>query len=353
MLVKELKAHYPDHEYLLFTPRFQRNPETSCFLTEGFERISPAYLPGWFWRSFIMKRDIAHAALDIYHGLSNELPYGIRTTNTRSIVTILDLIFRFYPEDYPWIDRQVYEAKVRYACEKAHRIIAVSQSTKSDIMTYYGVPEKKIAVVHLTCDDRFRRNVSNDAIDGALSKYGLPRHYLLYVGTINCRKNLLAIAQAMKQINGIVPLPLVVVGNGKDYKRKVQKYVSNNGIEDRVLFAPPIAADDLPALYRRSSIVVFPSRYEGFGLPIIEALYCRVPVITTRMSSLPEVAGPGAFYADPDKPESIAEGIVKIVNSPDYARQLIDDGYRHVLQFNPQVVSKKLMTVYEETMASA
>jgi glycosyltransferase involved in cell wall biosynthesis len=353
MLVKGLKVHYPDQEYLLFTPQFQRNAETSYFLTNEFERISPDHIPGWFWRSFVMKRDIAHAALDIYHGLSNELPVGIHATNTRSVVTILDLIFRFYPEDYSWIDRQIYEAKVRYACEKAHRIIAVSQSTKSDIMTHYGVPGGKIAVVHLACDDRFRSDITDNAIDAALSKYGLPEHYLLYVGTINCRKNLLAIAQAMRQIKGVVSLPLVVVGSGKDYKKKVQKYVCDNGLEDRVLFAPPVAPDDLPALYRRSSIVVFPSRYEGFGLPIIEALFCRVPVITTRMSSLPEVAGPGAFYADPDRPESIAEGIVKIVNSPEYARQLINDGYRHVLQFNPQDISKKLMAVYEETMTSA
>jgi glycosyltransferase involved in cell wall biosynthesis len=353
MLVKGFKAQYPEHEYFLFSPRIRHSAEAASFLTDDFTRISPRHVPGWFWRSVSMKRDITEAGLDIYHGLSNELPLGIAASNTPSVVTIHDLIFRFFPEDYPWIDRQVYEAKFRYACSSARRIIAVSQSTKNDLMAEYGVSGDKIAVVYQACDDRFRQKVGDRDMAAVLSRYALPETYLLYVGTINRRKNLLALVQAMHQTSDAVSLPLVVVGNGKAYKKEVQKFIHEKGLEDRVRFVSQVVAADLPAIYQKSKVAVFPSRYEGFGLPVVEALASGVPVITTRSSSLPEAAGPGAYYADPDDPRSIAEGIVKVLGSPEYARQLIDEGHRHVLRFNPQDTARQLMAVYEEVMKTA
>jgi glycosyltransferase involved in cell wall biosynthesis len=352
-LVKGLREHYPLNEYQLFTPRLRQTAETDFFLTPDFKRITPSGMPGAVWRSFFLRRDIAKGELDCYHGLSNELPLGIAGTRTCAVVTIHDLIFRFYPEDYPWIDRRVYETKFRYACEQSHRIVAVSESTKRDLITHYGIPGEKIAVVYQTCDDRFRREIGEGEIASALSRYALPARYLLYVGTINKRKNLLALAQAMRQVRGTVKQPLVVVGQGKKYKQEVQKYLHDNGMTDAVRFVSPVDPADLPALYRRASVVILPSRYEGFGLPIVEALFCRVPVITSKVSSLPEAAGPGAFYCDPDKPDSIAEGIIKITSSPDYARQLADEGHRYVQRFNVRDISRDLMAVYEETLRQA
>jgi glycosyltransferase involved in cell wall biosynthesis len=352
-LVRGLKENYPQHEYHLFSPRLRRTDETADFFSSGFTLIAPESIPGPLWRSFLMKRDIANASLDIYHGLSNELPYGIDTVSVCSIVTIHDLIFRFHPEDYPRIDRLIYEAKFRYACEKSHRIIAVSESTKRDIVSQYGVSEEKISVVYQTCDDRFRREIGEEEIETALSRYKLPPRYLLYVGTVNRRKNLFSIVLAMRQVKDTVPLPLVVIGGGRGYKLEVQKYVQDHGMQGCVLFAPHVDPTDLPAVYRRAAMVILPSRYEGFGLPIIEALMCRVPVITSRASSLPEVAGPGAWYCEVDKPESIAEGIIRIVRSPEYARQLGEEGYLHVQRFNRADISRNLMAVYESALAQA
>ena len=313
-----------------------------------FKRKTSGVIPGALWRSFFLSVEARKTKIDLFHGLSNELPAGIDRIGAKSVVTVHDLIFRFYKDDYPWIDRAVYDAKFRYACERADRIIAVSQSTKKDIITHYAVPEEKITVAYQACDERFFRDIPQQEIETVRSKYRLPQRYLLYVGTVNRRKNLLSLVQALKELKRTVDLPLVVAGSGREYLRHVRTYVERNSLRDRVMFVPSAEPNDLPAIYRGSAVFLYPSRYEGFGLPVVEALLCGVPVITSRVSSLPEAAGPGAHYIDPDNPASISEGIVKILNAPDYARQLAEDGFRHARRFNPGDCAKKMMAVYEE-----
>jgi len=348
-LVRSLKDHYPDNEYVLFTPKVIRNSQTEPFLDGDFEVKKPGSMPGALWRTKYMCGDINKADLDIYHGLSHELPIGIHKTNTCSIVTIHDIIYKMHPEDFPWIDRKVYDFKFRYSCEHADRIIAISQSTKADIMMHYGVPEEKISVVYQSCNEAFKKDITEQDMSATLRKYKLPDQYLLYVGTINERKNLLAAVKAIHQMREFLKIPLLVVGDGKEYKQKVLDYIKKNNLESNVIFAPYIQNTDLPAIYRRARILLFPSRYEGFGIPVIEALFSRTPVITTRMSSLPEAAGPGAHYVDPDDPATIAEGITRILTSPEYYKQLITNGYNHVQVFNNKDISKLLMGIYERT----
>jgi glycosyltransferase involved in cell wall biosynthesis len=349
-LVRGLQELYPENEYVLFSPQLTKNDQTAFFLSQNFKQKTSGAVPGALWRSFFLSGEIRRSKMDLFHGLSNELPAGIEKTGVKSVVTVHDLIFRFYKEDYPWVDRAIYDAKFRYACENADRIVAVSESTKNDIVTQYAVPKEKIAVVYQACDERFRREVPQTELEAVRSTYGLPPRYLLYVGTVNRRKNLLSLVQAMKELRGKSALPLVVVGNGKEYLRIVRKYAEGSGLRDRIVFMPLAAPDDLPAIYRGAAVFIYPSRYEGFGLPVVEALLSRVPVITSRVSSLPEAAGPGARYIDPENPSSITEGITEILSSPVYARQLAEDGFRHAQQFNPADCSRKMMAVYQETL---
>jgi glycosyltransferase involved in cell wall biosynthesis len=348
-LVRSLHEYYPDNEYVLFTPRVTQGSLTSYFTSGSFELHSPGAMPGWLWRSLLMNKDINKADLDIYHGLSHELPVGIHKTNTCSIVTIHDIIYRFHPEDFPLVDRKIYDYKFRYACEHSDRIIAVSQSTKADIIMHYGIAEEKISVVYQSCSESFKQGVTEEIIESTIKKYNLPKQFLLYVGTVNERKNLMAAVKAVGMLKDTLKLPLLVVGSGTAYKQKVADYVKKNNLESKVIFAPYVQNEDLPAIYHRARIMVFPSRYEGFGIPVIEALYSRTPVITSRMSSLPEAAGPGAHYIDPDDPSTIADGIVKILTSPEYYKQLITNGYNHVQQFNNRDISKLLIGIYERT----
>jgi len=350
-LISKLKEKYPDNEYLLYTPKVVHNAETESFFGQGYEIIKPDSMPGWLWRSAYVANLIKQHKLDIFHGLSHELPMGIHRTNTCSVVTIHDIIYKFHPEDFPWFDRKVYDYKFRYACEKSDRIIAISESTKTDIMLHYGVPEDKISVIYQTCNDAFKVGITEEQIEQTLKEYELPSQFLLYVGTINQRKNLLSIVQAIHQLGDKLKIPLLVIGNGKEYKQQIIDYIKKNNLESKVVFAPYIQNSHLPSIYHRAKIFIFPSRYEGFGIPIIESLYCRTPVITSRLSSLPEAAGPGAHYIDIDDASTIADGILKILSSPEYYKLLVTSGFEYVQQFNNETATRSLMGIYERISA--
>ena len=350
-LVSKLKTVYPENKYLLYTPKIVRTSQTEPFLTGDYIIKKPESMPGWLWRSAYLVQLIKQDKLDIYHGLSHELPIGIDKTSICSVVTIHDIIYKFHPEDFPLFDRKIYDYKFRYACEKSNRIIAISESTKTDIMLHYGVEEDKISVIYQTCNDAFKQSITEEQIEQTLNQYHLPEQFLLYVGTINQRKNLLSVVQAMHQLGDKVKIPLLVVGNGKQYKQTIVDYIKKHNLESKIVFAPYIQNTDLPAIYHRAKIFIFPSRYEGFGIPIIEALYSRTPVITSRLSSLPEAAGPGAHYIDVDDPSTIASGILEILQSPEYYKQLVTNGYDHVQQFNDENATKRLMGIYERISA--
>lgn len=348
-LVANLQLEYPNDEYVLFSPKLRRNSDTEPFFSEDFERIYPGKLAP-FWRTKFIVNDIKKADLDIYHGLSHELPVGIDNADCKSIVTIHDLIYKFHPEDFSAIDRKIFDLKFKYSCKHADKIIAISNSTKLDLMMHYEVPEDKIRVLYQSCDDRFKRPTSTAKCEEVRKKYNLPKHFLLSVGSVITRKNILSAVKAMEQLKGIINLPLVIVGGGGAYLETVKAYIKQKGLEDVIIFPPYVSNEDLPALYQMTRIFIYPSRYEGFGIPLIESLWSKTPVITTRLSSLPEAAGDGAWYCDPDKPETIAEGIVRLCTSPDYYKTLMNDGFRHVQQFSTETTTRKLYTLYDELM---
>lgn len=349
-LVANMHAEFPGDRQLLFSPRLRRNADTEPFFADCYDRIAPQRRSP-LWRSMAMVGDIKRSKLDIYHGLSHELPIGIRNAGCKSVVTIHDLIYKFHPDDFGWLDRQIYDFKFRYACRHADRIIAISNSTKYDLMMHFGVAESKIDVVYQSCNEAYSQTCSSAEQTRIREKYGLPESYLLSVGSLISRKNILAAVQAVELLQGIVSLPLVIVGGGGEYKDQVKQYITDKHLEDRILFPPYVSNEDLPALYQMAKVFVYPSRYEGFGIPIIESLWSRTPVITTRMSSLSEAAGPGAWYCHPDSPESIAEGIVRICTNRDYEQTLIKDGYEYVQRFSPKRTAEDLHRVYESVVS--
>lgn len=345
-LVANQQVAFPGDRHLLFSPRLLRNADTVPFFGKEYERIAPNRISP-LWRSAGILRDIKKSNLDIYHGLSHELPLGINSATCKSVVTIHDLIYKFHPEDFGWIDRKIYDLKFKHACRHADHIIAISNSTKYDLMMQYGVEERKISVVYQSCSEEYLRTVSEEECSRIRLKYNLPETFLLSVGSIISRKNILAAVKAVELLKGIISLPLVIVGGGGEYKETVKEYIRENHLEDRIIFPPYISNEDLPAIYQMAKIFIYPSRYEGFGIPIIESLYSHTPVITTRMSSLAEAAGPGAWYCHPDQPESIADGIVRICTNKGMEESLIEDGYAHVQKFSARKTAEDTHQVYE------
>ncbi len=349
-LLHNLVEFYPDNVYFLYTPKVIKNDETQFFLNSPLYSV---HMPrGGFksyWRTWGIKRELRRHKIQLFHGLSHEIPIGIQRMGIKSVVTIHDLVFKHYPDYFPWADRQIYDFKFRYACENSDRIIAISESTKRDVIEFYNIPGEKIEVIYQSCHERFMQEKTPKMIESVLKKYSLPQNFFFYVGSITERKNLLGIVQAIELLPDDLKLPLVVIGEGKAYKTKVQEYIIRRGLEPLVLF---IKADfeDMPAMYQQAKIFIYPSHYEGFGIPVLEALFSKTPVITSNVSSLPEAAGPDSWLVDPAQPSQIAEGIERILTDDAFRDQMLEKGFAYAQQFRGEPLTEQLVRLYEAVL---
>ncbi len=349
-LVRNMAAYYPDNEYFLYSPKTVKQRETQYFLQSPlFSVHTPTTGWGAYWRTLGVVRLLKRHKIQLFHGLSHEIPASLRRAGIPTVVTMHDLAFKRYPSFYPWADRQIYDIKVLHAAHKANHIIAISDSTRQDLMEYYGVSPERITVIYQSCNEQFQQEKSQKTIDYVLQKYALPRDYLLFVGTLNERKNLMVVLEAMRQLPAELQLPLVVVGDGTAYKQKVLGYIQQHQLSERVWFIRP-DYEDLPAIYQQADIFIYPSLYEGFGIPILEALFSETPVITSNISSLPEAAGPDSILVNPQNPEEIAHGISSILDDTVLQRQMIEKGYQYAQRFQGDLLSAQLMDLYEEIL---
>lgn len=341
-----LATHYPDHEYLLYTPSHRGEPlyvpMAHCNVREPDGPLA-AKFPA-VWRTFGLTAQLKRDKPDLYHGLSHEIPAGISRSGIKSVVTIHDLIFLRYPSFYPATDRLIYDYKFRYSCKNADLIIAISEQTKKDIIQFFHIPEKKIKVVYQGCNPRFYIPLSQEVKKAILTKYGLPSGYILCVATIEERKNQLVILEALQK--GQFDIPVVFAGREKEYSRKLKKFISDHQLKN-IFFTGQVPAEDLPGLYQNASLFVYPSVFEGFGIPILEALNSGVPVITSGESCFPEAGGEGSLYVDVDQPEALAEAIGKVLENESFSKDMVERGYRHAAKFREPVIARNLMNVYE------
>lgn len=354
-LVSNLQHYFPEEEYHLYTPKIKKEITTIPFLESKL--YNTHCYQSWcknLWRTSWIKKDLKKDQIDLYHGLSHELPTNIDKTGIRSIVTMHDVIFLTFPDMYTAIDRTIYNYKFRYACQHADKIIAISQCTRQDLIHYFGVSENKIEVIYQAIQPTFYQMQSQEQAIATIQKYGLPEDYLLYVGAINARKNLLNLIKALPLLPKELQIPLIVVGNGHQYKTEVQKYIQKAHLTHQVIFInnlhDPI---DLQAFYQRAKIFIYPSYYEGFGLPVTEALLSKVPVITSNRSSLPEAGGPNSCYINPDSPEEIAQAIDKVLSDEQQRKQMIELGFSFAQQqFNVQQLTKQVHDLYYKICAN-
>lgn len=338
-VVKNLAEFYPENEYYLFTPMMKNRMP--------FDMRDNTHMVvgrGSVWRSFGIRRDIVRHNIDVFHGLSNEIPFTLKISNIHSVVTIHDLIFERFPEYYPGVDRKVYDLKSKFAGRHADMIIAASQSTKNDIMDFYDIPDEKIRVVYQSCDDIFYEGVPAD--NGIEEKYNLPGEFVLYVGSISERKNLLNICRAYLTLDPDKRVPCVVVGQGKDYAEKVKAFIAEKRLEKWFLFYDNVPTEHLPWLYSKALCFIYPSLYEGFGIPVLEAMVSGCPVITSHISSLPEVGGNAALYFNPSSADDIADKLLAVTSGEQLRNTLRFRGSEQIKQFDKKLLADHVMEVY-------
>ena len=347
--IRLLSLFYPENKYYLFTPKNSKDlfqPSGNQFIIEPEPGI-PALFPS-IWRTWGIHRQIKNQKTDIYHGLSNELPWSIKKTGIKSVVTIHDLIFLRFPEYYQVIDRQIYFFKFRHACRVADRIIATSEATKADIITFFGTDPQKIEVVYQTCDPVFSVLVSEEIKAEVRKKYELPEKFILYLGTIEKRKNALTLIKAYLNTNSNIPL--LIAGKPTAYLSEINDFLKQNPAGNSIIFRHTIESADLPALYQSASLFIYPSVFEGFGIPILEALYSGVPVVTSTGSCFAETGGDAALYCDPYDVQQMSMCISKVLIDPDARESMIKKGFAHASKFDEVNVASNLMKVYQNLL---
>jgi len=339
-----LTRYYPESKYKLFAPRL-----TNLYIPpDTVEVITPVnYFSRYFrsyWRLHLTSKILVSNNVDIFHGLSHVLPYGIEKTGIPSVVTVHDLIFLRYPEFYKKLDRKMYETIYRSSCLRSTIIIAISNQTKADIVHYFGIEPSKIEVIYQSFNRRFYDRLDNEQKAAIRLKYNLPEKFILSVGTIERRKNQLSILKAIALEK--MDIPIVILGKATEYMEELSQFIVESDLHKQVIFLHNTTFDELQAIYQMANLMIYPSFFEGFGLPVLEAQASGCPVITSNVSSLPEAGGDGALYVNPENIKEIGYSIRKILSDENFKTDLIQKGTVNAELFSEQYVADNLMNLY-------
>ena len=340
-LVNDL-ASDPALQLRLYAPDGGREPLRQQVVSQPnvtFCYPSKSWLPFYrqYWRSHWVVASLVADHVDVYHGLSGELPIGISRSGIKSVVTIHDLIFLRHPEYYHWLDTKIYAWKFRRTLQEADRIIAISECTKRDIMEFGGVSADKIDVIYQSCNPVFAQPLSESALAKVRHQYGLSSRFILNVGTIERRKNLLLAIRALDHLPQNIHL--VAVGRRTDY---VKEFPQN----PRVHLLSGVTDETLKALYQLAEAFVYPSRYEGFGIPIIEAIHSGLPVVACTGSCLEEAGGPDSLYVAPDDVEGMAHAVSLSLKGAEGREERIRRSREYVRRFEGADVASQVKDVY-------
>ncbi len=299
---------------------------------------------GTLWRTRGIVDDLKRDGIQVYHGLSGEVPMGLKKAGIKGVVTIHDLIFMRHPEFYNWIDTKIYIWKFHLALREADHIIAISERTKQDIIELGGADPSRITVIYQGFSPRF-------ASSPVISRYRPPTpRYILSVGTVEQRKNILL---AVKALHYLPPeLSLVVVGRYTAYTDKVVDYVRHHNLENRVSILHGVSDGDLPALYAGAEAFVYPSIYEGFGIPIVEAISSGLPVVACTGSCLEEAGGPDSLYVDPHDPQAFAAALLQVLTGAKGREQRIARSREYIKKFEGRNVAAQVLEIYSKVTSA-
>jgi glycosyltransferase involved in cell wall biosynthesis len=348
-LLRHLARLDRESEYVLLC-----RPEDSLFADElgaNFRSAPDRSAPYSLREQLSLPLAAAREHVDVYHAPHYVLPI---LTRGRRVVTIHDCIHLMFPQYLPYRFSKTYVRAMLYAATRqADRILTVSESSKRDILRFFSVKPEKISVIYNAIDEHFSVPPTDDTVERVRGRYQLEDLFVLYVGNVKPHKNVerLIDAFALLRRRGVDGLKLVIIGDEISKFQTLRRAVHRHKLHKHVRFLGFVPDDTLSALYRLAGVFVFPSLYEGFGLPPLEAMACGAPVITSNVSSLPEVVGDAALLVDPYSSEAIAEAIWKVLSDSSLSERLRAKGLARAQDFSWQRSVARTLEIYKEVVS--
>jgi glycosyltransferase involved in cell wall biosynthesis len=274
----------------------------------------------------------------------------------KSVLTIHDILFESNPEFFPEFHKRLLKFFLPISARRSHRIISVSEFTKEQIIKYYNIPPEKITVIHEGASKKFSPIRNREFISSRLNRYGIRKQYVLFVGRIEPRKNIRGLLEAFNHVRrrDNRDLCLVIVGNQDRIFQSTEltTHLKDMAFNSHVIFTGGVSEEDLSILYNGAEVLVYPAFAEGFGLPVLEAMACGTPVVTSNTTSLPEIAGDAALLVDPYSTREIGECLGRVLEDPHLRRDLSAKGLERAKKFQWREASVKTIDVYREVLHS-
>lgn len=307
-------------------------------------------LGGAPWADGSRVRQLAADGVRLFHALDGRLPRRLDRADIRSVVTVHDLMAMAHPEYYPPGEARRFARQMQRMLPKADCIVASSECTKRDICRLTDVAADKVRVIYQSCHPSFTEEPSSSKMWQVRDKYDLPDRYVLNVGNLEERKNVLLAVRALHYLPDDVSL--VIVGRQSPYSDLLHDYILQNRMQSRVQMLHNVPDDDLPALYRMADCFVYPSRYEGFGLPIVEAISQGLPVVACTGSCLEEAGGPDSLYVSPDDDKAMAHAIGQVLFGTPGRQQRIERSRQYIRRFGPADMAQSYASLYQEILTA-
>jgi glycosyltransferase involved in cell wall biosynthesis len=291
----------------------------------------------------VLPRLLAQTMPDVFHAQYVLPPF----VKTKTVLAIHDLAHEHFPEFFHPVEALRMKKLVRWSAKRASHIMTISEFSAADIARRFDLPRERITVAHLAASPDFHPRNKEQSQEHLVRKYGLTFPFILYVGRIQARKNLPRLVEAYARLRKQgLDAKLVMVGKRDWQAGQLLAKIKELGLEDSVVFPGFVPFDDLPLFYNAAEVFVFPSFFEGFGLPVVESMASAVPTITSTGSSLEEVAGDGALLIDPRDTDSIANALGKVLSDPGLQRELAARGLKRSKDFTPGSLAEKALAVY-------
>lgn len=353
-LIDTLAEQDRGNHYWLFVKKAQRqdfDPQKANFHLISCSNIIQNRIVRVLWEQLVLPLRLITRRIELLHSIHYTTPI---VAACKRVVTFHDMTFFLFPDKHTLVKRIFFRLSIPLSAKIATRLIAVSRSTKTDMEKVLNVPENKIDVIHETVDFAYRPLHDAKAINRIKWKYGIQDKYILYVGTLEPRKNIGRLIQAYGKLvlENRITQNLVIAGKKGWAYQEIYDVVEklSPDCKKKIIFTGYVQEADLPLLYSGADLFVYPSLYEGFGIPPLEAMACGVPTISSKVSSLPEVVGGAGILVDPYDVEELAQSIHKVLTDEELREQLRQKGVRKAQEFSSEKLAKEMLKTYRKAL---